>query len=375
MFDLEQPCYVEVLPQKLLLLGGGSSSGGGSSGTIDYPAYMKGWHDNMLYNTNTLVNTAMVVPQTFMFDPKIWFGSPAPGTSPFTALAAFTAFDTKILFKDLIGDSDAARYVLGESAVTAIKNKADTLRALIADSAAFEAKGEAMIDAHSTKLLQKINTDVMPKVEVGMRDLNAVVGTSFVIARELVMEDYMHEVAAFAANVRMRILELQQDLYKFIENAWVQAAVHAAELGMKRVALDLERLRHQVSITTELANLAVLAQSKYAVVQTEEAVRSKTWNLDMYNRMNAAMASISGSHTVSSQSPHSATSVFSGVLGGGAMGAGIGSFLGSGSTIGGLAGGATAGGELGMAGGPAGALIGAVLGAGAGLLSGLFSRK
>ena len=317
---------------------GSSGSTSGQGGAVDYPAYMKNWHQIMLTDTYTIVTGNLDAPTTFMYDPKVWFGIPGSGVSAYAVLSKFSALDTEGLFKTLLSDDPSIGYVLGEAAVIAIKSKAEELRALVVDPAGASTECENMIDAHSTKLLQKINTDVMPRVEVGMRDVNAVIGTSFVIARELVMEDYMHEVADFSAKSRMHLWELRHELYKFIENAWIQGAVHAAEAGLRRVATELDKLKLEASLTSEVANLATLAQSKYGVVQTEKETRSKTWKVDMYNHMNASLAAISGAHTVTTG--HSqGSSVLSGVIGGGASGASAGAAFGPwGAVIGGVGG-------------------------------------
>jgi hypothetical protein len=375
MFECEdRPSYLDILPPKLVLFGGGSGSSGGSgSQAVDYPEYMKTWHNSMLTNVYNLLENSSAPPLTFLYDPKVWFGVPISGSSVYSALALFNAFDPQVMFKELLSDTSAMKYVLSETAITAIKTIAEQLRAELVDPTGANAAVEAMIDAHSAKLMQKINEDLLPKVEIGMRDLNAVVGTSFVIARELAMEDYQHEVADFSAKSRLRMWELRHELYKVVEHAWMEGAVHAAELGLKRTAMSLEKLKIQVTSTAEIANVATVAQSKYGVIQTEEQTRSKTWKLDLYNHMNAAMASISGAHTVT-QPQSQGASMFTGALGMGAMGAGVGAYLGAGSTLGGLAGGAEAGGMMGMAGGPAGAILGGLVGAGIGLIGGMFGK-
>jgi hypothetical protein len=331
--------YLELLPKKLLMFGGGSSSGQG--GPVDYPSYMKMWHNTIIQITNSEAVSAMSSPPTtYMYDPKVWFGIPADADScAYQALEAFQSINVPTLFKDLLSDTSPARFVLSEQSVADIKAKAVILRNLLVDPTGADAAVEAMVDAHSTKLLQKINTDVMPKVEVGMRDLNAVIGTSFVIARELVMEDYMHEVSDFSAKSRVRMWELRHELYKFVESSWLQGAVHAAEVALKRIGMQVEVAKFHVTATTEVANMATLAQSKYGVVQTEAQTRTRMWRLEVWNHMNAALASISGAHTITS--PHSQGSgVLGGVIGGGSAGAAAGTAIlpGIGTLIGGIGG-------------------------------------
>ena len=364
-----KPLYYEVLPKRLLMIGGGSS---GASGTSDWPDYMKAMHQAMLNDMRDAVGgVAGSPPAVYVYDPKVWFGLP-DGNSVYAALTKFSAVDIDALITAIMANDN---FLIPPDDLALIKAKATALRDELISDVPYGSAVEDLIDAHSVKLLEKVNSEVLPKIEVGMRDLNAVIGSSFVIAKEIAMEQYTSEIADFSTKVRVSFWEKRHELYKFTEDAWIRSSLQASELAYKYAAMQMEKLKLEVSMAAEIGNAAVLAQSKYGVVSTEASIRGRTWRVEMNNYMNKTLAAISGASPVSTRGDQStASAMFSGGLGMAAMGAGVGGYLGAGSTLGGLAGGATAGGTLGMAGGPAGAVIGGVIGLGVGMISGLLKK-
>jgi len=358
MFN-EEPEYLEFIPRSLVMFGGGGSSGG-SSGKISYPQYMMNWHLTMLNTTRNLVVEAArgPWPKTYVYDPKVWFGLPSNNTA-YAALNLYKAIDVDAVLTAIMANDD---FILPASQITDIRTKAEALRAELVPGTAYGPAVQEIIDSHSAKLLQKINAEVLPKVDVGLRDVNAVIGSSFVIAREIAMENYTTEIADFSAKVHIRFWELRHELYKTVEAVWMQASLHASEAALKYTTLRLEKAKLQVSMAAELANAATLAQSKYGAMQTEQAIRNRTWKLDLYDHMNKTLASISGASPVSAKDNQStAAAMFSGAVGMGAMGAGLGAYLGGAIAP------AAAGAAWGTGGGP----IGMAIGAGVGLIGGL----
>ncbi len=353
MFNSEGPTYLEFLPANILQFGGGSS-GGGQSGKVDYPEYMKEWHITMLQGTHRLITNAAASPwpKTYIYDPKVWFGLPT-NNSAYTALSQFKAIDIKAIVDNMLSDNPTTSYVLGSAAIKEIKEKAKLLRDELINTDS-ELTIQTLVDAQATKILQKIDADVIPRIELGLRDVNAVIGSSFIIAKEIAMENYTAEIADYSAKIRLRFWELRHELYKFAETMWIQGSVSSAEITTKALSLYLDKVKTTTGMALELSAAATLAQSKYGVVQTEQAMRDRTWKLDLYDHMNKTLASISGASPISDKSNQgSAAAIFSGTIGMGATGAGVGASIG----------------------GPWGAVIGGVAGIGAGLAQGLMSRK
>jgi hypothetical protein len=182
MFN-EEHSYLELLPKSVRMFGGGSSGGGstGSSASHDWPQYMKTIHEQMLNDVFRLVqDKGATPPETFTYDPKVWFGVPT-GNSVYAALSAYAAVDVEALIAGVMSN---VNFLLPPADLASIREKAATLRDELIVSVPYGAAVDELIDAHSVKLLQKVNDDVIPKIEVGMRDVNAVIGSSFVIAKE-----------------------------------------------------------------------------------------------------------------------------------------------------------------------------------------------
>lgn len=362
--------YFEVLPKRLHMFGGGSSGSSGSTGTHDWPTYMKEEHNKMLYDVYNLVQTAgATIPETYTYDPRVWFGYPT-GYSAYGALALFGSFDVPTTLDAIVADPN---FNLSAADMDNLRLKAAALRTELMDGTPYTTAVGEIIDAHAAKLLAKVNADIIPKIEVGMRDLNAVIGSSFVIAKEIALEDYTEEVSDFTAKMHIRFWELRHELYKAAEEGWIQAKLRASELNLKYTALCMEKIKLQVSMAAELANAAFLSQSKYGVISTEKEIRDRSWKLDLYDHMNKTMASISGASPVSSKADQStASAMFTGGLSMAAMGAGVGGYLAGGASS--TFGASVLGAESGLVGGPAGAILGGVIGLGVGLIGGLLKK-
>lgn len=67
------------------------------------------------------------------------------------------------------------------------------------------------VTAQSTELQDIIDTDVMPKFLAGMRDINSVQATTFVIGKAIIQDAHVREVNKFAAQLRMHALNVSNE--------------------------------------------------------------------------------------------------------------------------------------------------------------------
>jgi len=336
-------------------VGGGKGASGGSSGTSDYPAYMKNWHGVMLSDVYNLIQGSATPPTSFLFDPKIWFGMPS-NEGLYTIIRAFGAVNVEALLKEVISPDYVNNLIFNEDTIADIKAKAEVLRALLTSTP--EVATDELVDAYSAKLLQKVESDVIPKIEIGMRDANAVIGSSFVIAKALALDTYTLEVSEFTAKVKVRFWELRYDLYKSLETLWMEGSVKLVDIGMKRVAAKMEHMKLHEGMISEAANLSVVAQTKFGMLKTENETKNATWKLDLYDHMNKTLASISEASPIR-QSSGTGSSIMGGIA------------AGAGGALAGAAAGAALGAVKGM---PFGGPVGAGIGAAIGLFGGLFGR-
>jgi len=83
---------------------------------------------------------------------------------------------------------------------------------------------ENVITAHSNSIQNDIDTQVMPKFLAGMRDINSVQATSFVIGKAIIQDAHVRESNKFGAQVRMHALDISSELWsKHLE--WNKAVI------------------------------------------------------------------------------------------------------------------------------------------------------
>lgn len=188
----------------------GGSGGGGGSGKVDYPGYMKTWHEDVLGSyTGKSISTAI---------------DEAHGSSPF---ATATAYDPT---------TEANRMTTKVDDTALQITKMDQ----IGEQVEFENK-------------------IYPRFESGMRDINAVQSSAFVQGRANIAADYaarlsskkmelcvQHEQAYIDAN-RMAIIAFQGQVDKNVE------------FDAKDVKWDLEMYQYGANALASIGSGAVPA--------------------------------------------------------------------------------------------------------------------
>jgi hypothetical protein len=66
---------------------------------------------------------------------------------------------------------------------------------------------QAAIAAHAVDIQDSIDTSVMPKFLAGMRDINAVQSTAFIIGKALIQDSHVREVNKFSADIRIKAID------------------------------------------------------------------------------------------------------------------------------------------------------------------------
>ena len=289
-------------------------TGGGSSGTVDYPAYMKTAHgnwldsggvDTMTYSVVDLMNTAMsgASPYSGYIGPDTedaFFGAGktiANYKEPFEYMLAFSGYDVDA--KTLAYSSDADAIIV------------------------------ANVAANSAILDDEYDQKILPKFEHGMADINAVMSSAFVIGRGLLIDSKLKQIAKYSAELRTQAMD------------W----------ALKRVSLNMEFHRLLTIGSTEMARIYLAARTEIDGEVLSNAEKNAKWDLEIYQYGTQVLASIGGTATSKTQ-------------------------MDKGSKIGGAISGALAGAAMGaMLGGPAapftattGAVIGGIMGLAGGLL-------
>lgn len=170
------------------------------------------------------------------------------------------------------------------------------------------------VSAQAALLDDDIKANVMPRYLAGMRDINSVMASSFIIGKSIIEDARVKSINKFASEIRLR-------------------AVDAA------VSMWGTHLKWNQSVTTTYADLFKLYYSSALEVDRtnlEYATKAELWNLNLFDNVRAMLGAMSGSAAASgANEPSQAAKSIGGVMSGAASGAMIGSAVpGIGTTIG-----------------------------------------
>lgn len=259
---------------------------GGSSGKVDFPGYMKTAHqdwlddtgaDNMTYSIVDLMNTAM------------GGASPYNGYTPKNPDDAFFAAT-----KDL-GDYSSAYEILKGFDEWGIDTAFDTY---MADDAAFIT---AAVAAHSSQLDDELNNSVLPAFKAGMANINATMGSAFVIGEAKLWDSKVKKVAETDANIRLQ--RIQQ----------------GSEISIKRMGVWADWKKALTQVSGEYSRLYLAASFERDNNYMEKLHKDAVWDMEMYAYGTQVMACISG--VASTVVEGGKGSALGGAMSGAAMGA------------------------------------------------------
>ena len=294
--------------------GGG---GGGGSGAVSYPAYMQTIHNDWLDNTgaDTITDSVTDVMNT------------AFGNSPWTGQLAYNP------------DADVTAMLASANALqtlVTLLSTGTTLDTLISD-VLDDARIDDSVDEYAADLDARLTSEIIPRFERGMQDINAVVSSAFVIGRALIEENQDRQVAKYSAELHMK---------SFGDDA------------IKVIQLKLEYQRMVSHLIAEIYRIKIVAKKEENDVNMDIDDKDALWDLEVFKYGGNLLAAIGGGTVAQGKGPSTVQSA----IGGGLSGAAAGAMIGSQISAPGLAGlgGATLG--------PIGAAAGFFLGASSALL-------
>ena len=146
----------------------------------------------------------------------------------------------------------------------------------------------ARVQAHASALDSEINAKIIPRFNAGMRDINAVQTSAFVIGRSIIEVDRNEKVDKFMADLRFQADAKRGDLIQAATNEMVRMYLQKLELGRVVGAMTIEQLR-----------LAIAAQSDYKTEIKALAADLGRWPLEVYKYGANMLAAIGGGTTSS----------------------------------------------------------------------------
>jgi len=200
-----------------------------------------------------------------------------------------------------------------------------------------------LVSAEGALLDDEIETTSLPRLRVGMRDINSVIASTFVVGKSLIEDARTKMVAKFAADLKYRLIPIAQERWQTHLN-WNKLVIGTYAEIMKlyfSAKTDIDEVNYAMAAKNTLWPFTVLDFERAALGALQGATNQKT--------------DVAGAST--------ASRVISGALSGAAMGAIVGGQIAPAVTVGSEA--ATAGAAVTSGGAGIGALIGAGFGAAA----------
>ena len=312
---------------------GGSSGGGGSSGAIDYPGYLKGYHQTYLGGEVFEIGAMAIAAADN--NPYVT----AQAFNPSTALLAIA--QEALWLKQavqLLGDDDASKWV---SIFQVVAENVDTTVEEL-DLMGFDPSAE--VQAYDAQLTAILNSTTLPKYRAEMRSIGAVQSSAFAIGESLLLANKDREVAKFAAEANLRMYDVKLRVKSELVKSGVDSVV-------SMISRRIEHTQNAAHYGIEAQRLGIAAMKEYVEKETEYDAQAALWELEVSEYVNHAIASIAGAATTSTGKK---ANTLSSAVGGALVGAGVGGYMAAGTAVG----------------GPIGAVIGGAVGLGAGLLMG-----
>ena len=275
----------------------------GNAGTVDFPSYMKDVHNDWLDHTGVDNVTSSVVDRINAAT------SPYSGVTPNNPATELNAIDTAVsAFSSLfIGYNSEVEW---EEAITAVEGHMATLD-LFSD-----AHIAALVDAFADVQDDQINNVVLPRFQAGLRNVNAVLSSSFVLGQAVIVGMRDRDVAKFQAEVREKLELLRPDFVGKVVDSIMRQDM--TKLEMRKLLLHYQM---------EAQRLRIVAEKEYADGVVAIAVGNAKWPFEVFQMSANILGSIGGGTAVygdSAKGPSTLQSALAGAISGAALGMQIG---------------------------------------------------
>jgi len=265
--------------------------GGGGSGQVSYPAYMETWHSTWMDNVASAMTTAQA---TSPWDSETAYDPTALLTTIWTQICAFnTLVDAMDAEADWASGITAAETAIDAVIdATYITNAADAF--------------EDIIDDH-------VESDVLPRFKTGLRDINAVMSSSFVIGQSIIEGMADRDVAKYTEELSYKFHLQRNEMI-------LQGAAKIMEVYLQRIQFE----RDVTHYTTEYGRIGIVAETEEIKFQLEIDSNDALWDLETFQYGANMLAAIGGGTAPpKSKQPSLAQSALGGAISGAATGAAV----------------------------------------------------
>ena len=295
-----------------------------AAGVVDFPAHMKTIHQDWLDNTGTdAVTSSMNLSMHAALTTD-----PHTGMTAYDPTTQLDAMDTAVAaFNSLV---DALDYEQDwEDAVAAAAAQVDLV---VFDDVYVDAD----IAAFANNLDDQIDNIVLPRFQGGLRDINAVMSSAFVVGEALIEGMRDRDVAKYGTDLRVKL--------NFQRNDFV---LKGTESMLRDNIARIELEKSVTHYTMEANRIRAVALKEKKDTENVITIDGGKWELEVWQYGANLLAAIGGGTVVPSggSSPSKTQSAIGGALAGASAGGAIGG--GWGALIGGVLGGAAGGGLFG----------------------------
>ena len=288
--------------------------GGGSSGKMEWPGYMQTQHQTWLTTMNGLMTTANPYTGLLAYDPATYIS------------AIETQMTNLIAFYDSIGTTLTTTKTSWETLAAAVQVKIDALL-LSTPTSAFLTSAQNEL---SGAVVAALDADTIGRFEAGMRDINAVQTSSFVLGKAALYTRVGTELTKLTGAMRLQTII---DRNRGIVEGSFNLFSHVEAVASSRMAL--------VNAYLEKCRLDIIAKKEQLDKQTDLDISEAQWPFFLYQQAGNLLGSIgSGGGAASAISkPNPVASTLGGAMAGAGAGAMIGSVVpGIGTAVGAIAG-------------------------------------
>ena len=319
-------------------MGGGRSG----SGQISWVAYLEKEHKWGLLKMRNVVKEISESPaKRYDFNPGSYFGGPKE--LGYNAVAALKA----------LSDTDPdEKYTSAFKAYAPLPDDYARWKKKYDDAHTYwEAESgddyiDAMLEAYKERALDDFDTQLLPRLEVGARDINSVNTDGFLIAKTMLMKDINRDIREKDAMLHQQEhRDRQAQRMQLMQTGLGQRSVELgysqlrAEVAMRRAAMVMGAKESVAKIADGVLSDAAAFNMKYAAIRTETSVRDHVYKAEAMKYWAEHIASISGAVPIRAGEEMSTTrAVIGGALGGAAAGYAGGGNIWAGAAMGAAAG-------------------------------------
>lgn len=334
---------------------GGSGSGGDvpPEHIIMYAPYVEQWHSTWLTRMETLWTQAIAAnPYTSLMTP---YDPDAALDGMLAALNAYCAVllnfhNTSLDINVVAAAFDKAKTIETFVPGTAWSGHLSTITPLVDAQLLETTEIDESVNQYSEQLQADIEEKTLPAFEAGMRDINAVMSTSFIIGEALIFAEKNRNVAKYRADLLLAawadrnkaIMNLSTTLLDADFKTYAAYGTFAEMVG-KFWIQGVEFKRQLTDKLIDVLRMKIVAKKEEDDETLRRAIENAKWPMSMSQYPASMLGSAGGGHAVPEGTGGGPTvaSVLGGVMAGASIGAMFNGETGGawGSAIGGVAGG------------------------------------